>query len=162
MPISPGEKIPNVTLFEIGESGPTAVESDSVLKGKKVAMFGVPGAYTPTCHLKHMPSFTQNADKLRAAGIDEIVCVSVNDPFVMKEWGASTGATDAGIRVLGDSRSELAKAMDISMDGSAVGLVDRMLRFAAIVDDGEVKVMNLEEAPGQMEASSAEKLLEAL
>ena len=162
MPIAIGEKIPSVTLFEIGDAGPKAISSDEIFGGKKVAIFGVPGAYTPTCQNKHMPSFTANAAQLRANGVDEVVCVSVNDPFVMKAWGAATGADAAGIRCVGDSRSELAEAMDLVMDGGAVGLVKRLLRFSAIIDDGAVKVLNVEGAPGEMDATSAENLLKAL
>ncbi|MEM9060810.1 MAG: peroxiredoxin [Pseudomonadota bacterium] len=162
MPIAVGEKIPSVTLFEIGAEGPAAVSSDDVFAGKKVALFGVPGAYTPTCHQKHMPSYIGQMDALKAKGVDDVVCVSVNDPFVMKEWAGHTGADTAGIRVLGDSRSELAKGMDILLDGSAIGLVDRLLRFSAYVEDGEVKAINIEGSPGEMDATSAEKLLEQI
>jgi len=162
MPIAIGQSIPAVSLFEVGEAGPAAISSDDVFAGKRIAMFGVPGAFTPTCQNRHMPSYTAAADSLRAKGIDEIVCVSVNDPFVMKAWGAATGAADAGIRCLGDSRSELAEAMDIVLDGSAVGLVKRLLRFSAIVDDGVVRSLNIEGAPGEMDLTSAEKLLEQL
>ena len=162
MPIAVGDKIPAVTLFEIGEAGPAPVESGSVFDGKKIAIFGVPGAYTPTCQNKHMPSFIGQVDALKAKGVDEVVCVSVNDPFVMKAWAEHTGADTAGIRCLGDSRSELAKGMDLEMDGSAVGLVSRILRFSAFVDDGVVKAINVEGAPGQMDATSAENLLEQI
>ena len=162
MPIATGTKIPNVTLFEMGEAGPGPVNSDDVFAGKKIAMFGVPGAFTPTCHNQHVPSFIQNSDALKAKGIDQVVCVSVNDPFIMKEWGAATNGADAGIRFLGDSRSELAEAMDIVMDGSAVGLVKRLMRFSAIVDDGVVSVLNVEGGPGSIEATSAEALLEQI
>jgi len=159
MPIAIGEKIPAVTLFEVGEGGPAPVSSEELFAGRKVALFGVPGAYTPTCQNKHMPSFTAGADALRAKGADAVVCVSVNDPFVMKEWAAHTGADKAGIRCLGDSRSELAEAMDIVLDGSAIGLVKRMLRFSAVVDDGVVRSLNIERARGVVDATSAETLL---
>ncbi|MEM7058718.1 MAG: peroxiredoxin [Pseudomonadota bacterium] len=162
MPIAIGAKIPNVSLFEMGEAGPGAIESDSVFGGKKIAMFGVPGAFTPTCHQKHVPSFIESAEALKAKGIDQIVCVAVNDPFVMKEWGAASGGAEADIRFVGDSRSELAEAMDIVLDGGAVGLVKRLMRFSAIVDDGVVTALNVEGAPGEMDVTSAEKLLQQI
>jgi peroxiredoxin len=160
MTISVGDKIPAVTLFELTDSGPASVASADVFAGKTVALFGVPGAYTPTCHKTHMPSFVTAAAELKSKGVDDIVCVTVNDPFVAAEWAKTTGAAAAGIRVLGDSLAEFAKAVGLDFDGSARGLGIRCRRFSALVKDGTVTVLNIEEAPGQATCSLGEVLVD--
>lgn len=162
MTISVGDRIPAATLYELTDAGPAPVASADVFKGKTVALFGVPGAFTPTCSKTHMPSFVSAAAALKAKGVDQIVCLTVNDPFVAAEWGKATGAAGAGIRVLGDSLAELTRAMGLDFDASARGLGVRCKRFSALVKDGKVAVLNLEEAPGQAVCSVGEVLVDQI
>ena len=162
MTIAVGDALPEATLFEMTDAGPTGVKSSEVLGTGTVALFAVPGAYTPTCHMKHMPSFIAQADALKAKGVDAIVCLTVNDPFVAKAWAEATGAEAAGIRVMGDPAAEMAKALGLDFDAAAVGLGVRAKRFSMVVKDGKVAVLNVEDAPSDMDATSAETLLAAL
>ena len=162
MTISVGERVPEATLFELTDQGPQQVKTADLLAGKTVALFGVPGAFTPTCHGQHMPSFVETAGQLRAKGVDEIVCVSVNDPFVLNEWRRASGAEKAGIRVLGDPAAELTRALGLDFDASARGLGVRCRRFSALVKDGEITVLNVEEAPGQATCSKGDVLVDQI
>ncbi|MEM9782103.1 MAG: peroxiredoxin [Pseudomonadota bacterium] len=162
MAISVGDTLPEATLYEMTADGPGPVQASEAMGSGTVAVFGVPGAYTPTCHLKHMPSYVANADALRSKGVDSIVCITVNDPFVAKAWAEATGADAAGIRVLGDATAALTTAMGIGFDGSAVGLGTRAMRFSMLLKDGKVAAFSSEDKPSDMDVTSAEKLLEAL
>lgn len=159
MTIAIGETIPATTFTEIGADGPTEVASGDLFAGRKVVLFAVPGAYTGTCSTQHVPSFIRTAEAFKAKGVDEILCVSVNDPFVMKAWSEATGAGAAGIRFLADAGSEFTKALGMEFSNPAVGLLDRSKRYAMLVDDGAVKVLNLEASPGACEISAGETLL---
>ncbi len=162
MTISTGTKLPEATLVKMGEKGPEQVALDEKLKGRKVALFAVPGAFTPTCHSAHVPSFIRTKDDFAAKGVDEIICISVNDPFVMKAWGEATGATEAGITMLSDASSEFTKAIGMDFDAPPAGLVARSKRYAMLVEDGVVTVFHAEESPGTCDVSGGEALLAAI
>ena len=162
MPIEVGQKLPEANFIELGAEGPAPVSVADVTAGKKIALFAVPGAFTPTCHTKHVPSFVGAAEDLAGKGVDEIVCVSVNDPFVMKAWGEATGASAAGIRMLADPESAFTKAIGLDIDLSVAGLGLRTKRFSMIVDDGTVASLNIEDNPGQAVESGAARILEQL
>jgi peroxiredoxin len=160
MTISKNDKIPQVTFTTMTANGPEGVDSDSFFKGRKVALFSVPGAYTPTCSAKHLPSYIEKAADLKAKGIDEIACTAVNDAFVMGAWAKASGA-EGKVTMLADGNGSFAKAVGLEMDGSKFGLGTRGQRFSMIVNDGVIKELNIE-APGDYKVSSAEHMLEQL
>ena len=167
MAIKVGDKLPDGTLTEMIETeregctiGPNAFKVPDLAKGKKIVIFGVPGAFTPTCSVKHVPSFVANADKLKAKKVDEIWCVSVNDGYVMAAWGREQKALGK-IRMLGDGSGEFAKKLGLERDMSSAGMGLRMQRFSLLVDDGVVKQVNVE-APGKFEVSDADTMLKQL
>lgn len=159
MTIKVGDKLPDVKLSKATANGPEAVQSGDYFKGKRVALFSVPGAFTPTCSAKHLPGFVDKADALKAKGIDEIVGTAVNDPFVMGAWNQASGS-DA-ITMLADGNGDFAEAVGLTMDGSAFGLGKRGQRYSMVVNDGVVEQLNVE-APGDFKVSSAEHMLEQL
>jgi peroxiredoxin len=159
MAIKEGDRLPAAKFNMMKDGKPTAVTTDDLFKGKKVVLFAVPGAFTPTCSMAHLPGFVANADKIKAKGVDSIVCLSVNDAFVMDAWGKDKNADD--LLMVGDGNGEFTKAVGLEMDGSAFGLGTRSQRYAMIVEDGVVKKLNVE-APGKFEVSSAEAVLKAL
>ena len=157
MSISPGDRLPKVTLVKATPDGPQPVDSEDYFRGRRVALFSVPGAFTPTCSVRHLPGFIDKADEIRAKGVDEIACVAVNDAFVMQAWGEASGAAGK-VTMLADGNGEFARALGLTMDGSKFGLGERGQRWSAIVDDGTVTQLNVEE-PGAFSVSSAEFLL---
>jgi peroxiredoxin len=162
MTISVGQSLPDANLLQMGEDGPETVALSSKLKGRKVVLFGLPGAYTGVCTTAHVPSFIRTKDKFAAKGVDEIICVSVNDPFVLKAWGESTGAAAAGIAILGDADAAFTKAIGLDFTAPPAGLIDRSKRYALYAEDGVVKVIQVEDSPGQCTISGGEALLEAI
>ena len=159
MSVQVGDAIPDVTLKVMSDKGPADVSTGDIFSGKKVVMFAVPGAFTPTCSAAHLPGFVANADKIKEKGVDSIVCVSVNDPFVMSAWGQGANAEE--LMMVADPVGELAAAMGTELDASGAGLGVRSSRYSLVAEDGKITVLNLEQG-GAFEVSSAEAILEAL
>ena len=159
MTISVGETIPEATLIKATEEGPKPVKASEYFAGKRVALFSVPGAYTPTCSAKHLPGFVQKADELKAKGIDEIACTAVNDAFVLGAWAKANDAE--GVTMLADGNGEFVKALGLDADFTQFGMGPRGQRFSLVVNDGKVEQVNVE-APGDFKVSSAEHMLEQL
>lgn len=160
MAIQVGDKIPSVTLKHLSDGGMAEITTDEIFSGKKVVMFAVPGAFTPTCHNAHLPGYIQRVDDLRAKGVDSVVCLAVNDPFVMKAWGTQSGA-DGKVIMLPDGNGEFTRAMGLEMDGSGYGLGERSQRFAMVVDSGTVSKIEIEPGSG-VTVSGADHILEAI
>ncbi len=156
MSISVGDKLPDVKLVKATAEGPQPVQSSEYFAGKKVALFSVPGAFTPTCSAKHLPGFVDKAADLKAKGVDEIVGTAVNDAFVMSAWNKSAGSDE--ITMLADGNADFVEAIGLTMDGSGFGMGKRGQRFSMIVNDGVVEQINVEE-PGDFKVSSAEHML---
>jgi len=160
MTIQAGDSIPAATLYEMGSDGPAAVSTDDLFKGKTVVLFGIPGAFTPTCSAQHLPGFKNLASQIKAKGVDEIVCFAVNDAFVMGAWGKDQGVGD-DVRMIADGDAELTKKMGLELDLNGKGLGLRCERFAMVVENGVVKTIDVE-APGEFAVSSAEAQLSKL
>ena len=159
MAIQVGDNIPDATMKVLGDKGPQDITTSDIFAGKKVVLFAVPGAFTPTCSAAHLPSYVANADKIKAKGVDSIVCISVNDPFVMEAWGKDKNAEK--LLMVADGNGEFTKAMGLELDGSGFGLGTRSIRYSLIAEDGKITTLNLEQG-GAFEVSSAEAILETL
>ncbi|PCD01812.1 peroxiredoxin [Sphingomonas spermidinifaciens] len=159
MTIKAGDRIPDTTFIKAGDAGPEPVAAADFFKGRRVALFAVPGAFTPTCSARHLPGFVERAEELKAKGIDEIACTSVNDAFVLGAWRRANDAE--AVTMLADGNGEFARAAGLEMDGSAYGMGTRSQRYAMIVDDGVVEQIHVDQ-PGEFSVSSADHLLERL
>ena len=160
MTISVGDKVPQATLKYLSPEGPKEITSDELFRGKKVALFAVPGAFTPTCSQRHLPGYVERAADIKGRGVDTIACVSVNDAFVMGAWGKDQKVGDK-VMMLADGSGDFTKAVGLELDLTKGGLGMRSQRYSMLVDDGVVKAINIEK-PGQFDVSSAETMLKAL
>lgn len=160
MTIQPGDKIPDATVYEMTKDGPAGVTTEQLFSGKKVVLFGVPGAFTPTCSAQHVPGFKALADQFKGKGVDEIVCFAVNDPFVMGAWGKDQGI-EGEMRMIADGSAELTEKLGLELDLTERGLGKRCERFAMVVENGVVTSIDVE-PPGEFQISSAEEQLSKL
>jgi len=161
MAIKVGDTIPaDVTVKEMGESGPRDVRVGDLCRGKRIVLFAVPGAFTPTCSMKHLPGFVSGAGSLKAKGVDEVACVSVNDAFVMDAWGKAQGASGK-VRMLADGNGEFTRALGLELDASGYGMGKRSQRYAMVIDDGKIEQLHVEPGGG-LKVSSCEAVLEKL
>jgi peroxiredoxin len=160
MTIKVGDKLPSISLKYMNKDGMQTATTDELFKGKKAVLFGLPGAFTPTCSAKHLPGFVQNADQLKKKGVDAVACVAVNDAFVMDAWGMAQNAGEK-VLMLADGNADFAKATGLTMDGTGYGMGLRTSRWAMVLEDGTVQTLNVE-APGAFEVSSAEAVMKAL
>ena len=160
MTIASGDRLPSASLVRVTDEGPEGIDTDSFFAGRRVALFAVPGAFTPTCSARHLPGFVDKADEFKAKGVDEVACTAVNDAFVMAAWAKANGV-DNRVTMLADGNGTFAEALGLVMDGSKFGMGKRVQRFAMLVNDGVVEQLYVE-APGEFRVSSADYLLERL
>lgn len=158
MAIAPGSKLPQAKFKIMSGTGPSEITTEELFKGKKAVLFAVPGAFTPTCHARHLPGFLEHAAEFKAKGVDLIACTAVNDVFVMNAWAEASGA-DGIVEMLADGNGDFAKAIGLEMDGTPIGFGIRSKRYAMLLDDGVVKALHVEAQPGTAQESSAERLL---
>jgi peroxiredoxin len=161
MTIKVGDKLPSVTLRQVTPEGPKEVATDDFFRGKKVALFAVPGAFTPACSQRHLPGYVDKASEIKGKGVDEVACVAVNDPAVMTAWGKDQRA-EGKVTMLADGSGDFVRALGLELDLTKAGLGMRSKRYSMLVDNGIVKSLNIEEQPGQVDVSSAETMLRAL
>ncbi|MCY4305140.1 MAG: peroxiredoxin [Aestuariivita sp.] len=162
MTICPGNLLPEATLMAIGENGPEPVSLAEKTKDRKIVLFGLPGAYTSTCTATHLPSIIRNIDKFKTKGVDEVICVSVNDPFVVKAWAESTGAEDAGITMVSDPSSAFTKSLDLAFNKPEIGFFNRSKRYAMLVENNKILLFHLEKEVSICDITGAEKLLKEI
>lgn len=162
MSISIGDTLPQATLLRMGDGGPESVQLGPIIEGRNVVLFGLPGPFTGTCSEAHVPSFMRTKQALSDAGVDEVVCFAVSDPFVMGAWSEQTGAGDAGLTMLADSSGDFTRALGLAFDAPPAGLYGRTARHSMYVVDGVVKLFHLDENPGVCEASAGEAMLDSI